>query len=390
MQFIIPLLLVSTPSLLAIRGSDEGVDQIDMFREKRQALPEYRRWTNQTLNYYFDEELPLEMQAMFRDAFKYLRSHTCIKFQETRDTTFTVRIREDKIKHLCNARFGMQQYVQSLRFSFDCGNWGVAVHELMHTLGIAHAQARSDRDDYLIVNSNDYNDELNPNTYNPVPFDYGSLMLYERKEGRIPRDPEYNYTMGNLRVAFYDMMLLNIFYKCNCDSHPKLECQHGGYQNPAKCDECLCTDGFTGKLCDAMEGHVVEASTEWKASGFVRKRRSGSLPDTTPVLFYFHVTAPPGATIEVRLTQLSGFFCQNTCDFNGVEIKYKEDRRITSPLVCCDNDNLWNKTRSTTNSPLVIVKYGDDRGPRLEFEYRYVPGNGTAKTADLLNNTIGQ
>lgn len=98
--------------------------------------------------------------------------------------------------------------------------------------------------------------------------------------------------MGSLRVAFYDMVLLNKFYGCNCDNHPrKLDCKNGGYQNPANCEECLCTDGFNGQLCDQHEGvYVLEAKKEWDASGVRNNYRKGIETNTMPEYTYFALT----------------------------------------------------------------------------------------------------
>ncbi|CAA98528.2 Zinc metalloproteinase nas-20 [Caenorhabditis elegans] len=365
--------------LVALIGVPSVLSDRHITRDKRQAMRDYAKWENNKMSLFF-YNLPLEMQAMFRDAINYLENHTCLKFEYNENAETAVRIRKG---NGCYSLYGMHAgEVQDLTLDYNCASFGTAVHEIMHALGIAHGQARSDRDDYLIVDSTNSNDGIE-NTENLVPFDYGSVMLYARdphSDKRIPIDPEYNFTMGSLRVAFYDMVLLNKFYGCNCDNHPrKLDCKNGGYQNPANCEECLCTDGFNGQLCDQHEGvYVLEAKKEWDASGVRNNYRKGIETNTMPEYTYFALTAPEGSTIEVRITKLSGFFCQHTCDYNGVELKYKTDRRIVSPLVCCDNDNLWNKTRSSTNNPFIIAKYGNNRTPHFEFEYRYIPGNATA------------
>uniref|UniRef100_A0A1I7UAX6 Metalloendopeptidase n=1 Tax=Caenorhabditis tropicalis TaxID=1561998 RepID=A0A1I7UAX6_9PELO len=315
------------------------------------------------------------MQAMFRDAFNYLASHTCLKFEYNENPINSVNI---QLGNACWSKLGMLDEQQDLSFAYHCAHFGVAVHEVMHALGIAQGQSRSDRNVYLYVDPYDHNDDLS-DTINSVPFDYGSVMLYWRDERRYPKDPEYNYTMGSLRVAFYDMILLNEFYECNCDKHRiKLNCQNGGYQNPANCNECLCTDGFKGELCDKLDGFIFEAETEWELKSVSYAGIKGITRSTEPQNQYFHITAPEGSTIEVQIVRLEGFYCHDTCDWNGVELKYKTDRRIVSPLVCCDNDNLWNKTRSSTNNPFVIVEYGDNRIKNFTFQYRYLPGNATS------------
>ena len=69
-------------------------------------------------------------------------------------------------------------------------------------------------------------------------------------------------TIGQrIRPSFLDILAINKAYFCfeNCQKI-LINCQHGGYQNPNKCFECLCPNGFSGKLCEFVESSLCGAT----------------------------------------------------------------------------------------------------------------------------------
>jgi len=43
-----------------------------------------------------------------------------------------------------------------------------------------------------------------------------------------------------------------IFLTGACKTPLSQPCQRGGYQNPNKCSDCICPDGFSGQFCDQL------------------------------------------------------------------------------------------------------------------------------------------
>lgn len=52
----------------------------------------------------------------------------------------------------CYAWLGHVGGKQPLNLGNGCGHKGTIIHEMLHTLGFAHEQARNDRDRYIRVN----------------------------------------------------------------------------------------------------------------------------------------------------------------------------------------------------------------------------------------------
>ncbi|XGW31200.1 hypothetical protein V3C99_009843, partial [Haemonchus contortus] len=72
-----------------------------------------------------------------------------------------------------------------------------------------------------------------------------------------PRTAGYARTMGSQIVSFYDIRMINIFYKCNvpCNGLSKTaKCLNGGAPHPKNCKTCLCPHGYGGGLCGQRVG----------------------------------------------------------------------------------------------------------------------------------------
>lgn len=102
------------------------------------------------------------------------------------------------------------------------------IHEVMHSLGFFHEQSRNDRDEYVIVYSENVEDgklhnftkivDMELQAMNLSPFDYESIMIYDSEAFAIT---EGTYTMTKLdgsliprttQLSDYDKAALNFIY----------------------------------------------------------------------------------------------------------------------------------------------------------------------------------
>ncbi|CAL9694428.1 unnamed protein product [Knipowitschia caucasica] len=132
----------------------------------------------------------------------------------------------------CYSYVGRQGGAQTVSIDRQgCVYHSTVQHELLHALGFNHEQTRSDRDAHIrvhwdnIMDGMDYNfyivDTLNQGT----PYDYNSVMQYERyafsKNNRPTMEPipNPNVAFGQAtQMSANDIARLNRLYQC-CEPH---------------------------------------------------------------------------------------------------------------------------------------------------------------------------
>lgn len=181
---------------------------------RRNGIFASQKWTNGIIPYVpLGNEFSQEHKDMFRAAVKEIESQTCIRFvPRTTEADYITIIYGPG----CNSPVGMYGggWVSTVSLSKPgCWYHGTVVHELLHVIGLWHEQSRYDRDDYIIIRSENIKDgydhafELKfPNvtsTYG-IPYNYLSVMHYPKdafsKNGEPTievKDPAFEDRIGN-------------------------------------------------------------------------------------------------------------------------------------------------------------------------------------------------
>ncbi|CAJ0607622.1 unnamed protein product [Cylicocyclus nassatus] len=232
-------IILSTEQARRIAESDTVSEAI---RRKRQGINTTtydQLWPNGKVPYSFSSEIDPRMRSIFFKAAMLWQKDSCVTFYQDPEN-------EDRVEVVLGD--GCQSYVarlpnkvQQIFLGAPCRYIGTAAHEIGHTLGMWHAHARHDRDEYLVINLENIpeanhqqfrKETTRTNDNYGVPFDYGSVMNYAAKGWMIPelekqkdkyamypKDINYVDTLGSHFVSFYDKLLLNKMYKClgNCE-----------------------------------------------------------------------------------------------------------------------------------------------------------------------------
>ncbi|PAV79848.1 hypothetical protein WR25_01964 isoform A [Diploscapter pachys] len=224
------------------------------------------RWST-LVPYKFAVTNDVPWQNTIRKAINLYEQNTCIRFQENGAGNDYIYFNQGEG---CYSSVGRLGGAQEISIGYGCETIGVICHEIGHSLGFWHEQARSDRDTYVNVNLGNVmkggEGQFEKKSFSEVnnygiSYDYGSLMHYSRnafaKEARLntiePRDPSYLQTIGTrLEPSFLDYKLLNLAM-CSGICSNSLPCQHSGYPDPNNCGICKCPEGLGGVYCDQLK-----------------------------------------------------------------------------------------------------------------------------------------
>ncbi|PIO66052.1 astacin, partial [Teladorsagia circumcincta] len=306
-------------------------------------------------------------KTAFRKAAELWMNDTCIDFIEDPEEEA-----EDLLlvfsEYGCWAEVGRQEGWQLLSLGEGCDTIGMATHEIGHALGFWHTHSRHDRNKYVTILKDNIKPEQRKqfvrrsrrvnNNYN-ITYDYGSVMHYGAKSfinaslvmknfTILPKDVNYTETLGSKFIAFYDLLMMNMYYNCTdiCKSEdPNAdEMCNGGFPHPRDCSKCICPSGYGGQFCNERPpgcGAELNATDEWQLlndtlrdsevwrDGLRRCNywiRNDSCVNRE--LEYVHSKAPSDRKIEIKILEVPEPHKEG-CTSAGVEIKTHPDQRRT-------------------------------------------------------------
>uniref|UniRef100_A0A915C7J2 Zinc metalloproteinase n=1 Tax=Parascaris univalens TaxID=6257 RepID=A0A915C7J2_PARUN len=348
-------------------------------RKKRKIgrEPLYVRWdTTKPISYEFADSIPQSTRHKIREAIALWELRTCVRFLENGPSV-------DRIEFFdgggCSSFVGKTGGTQGISISTPgCDVVGIISHEIGHALGIFHEQARPDQNRNIFVNYNNipisrWNNfhpvsQNQADTYN-LPYDTGSVMHYGAygfaTDPYVPtittRDKFQQYTIGQREgPSFLDFAAVNIAYHC-IERCPYMHCEHDGYPNPNDCTECLCPDGFAGRMCQFVHytscGALIAASTN---PVFIS---SPGYPVQFPVgtQCVWLLKAPVGCKVMLQFVDTFQMQCEDTCDKSYVELKNSGDFRLTGYRFCCSKKPTQ-IFESVTNEMVLIFRARGDTG----------------------------
>uniref|UniRef100_A0A8C1QI96 Metalloendopeptidase n=1 Tax=Cyprinus carpio TaxID=7962 RepID=A0A8C1QI96_CYPCA len=218
---------ITTRILESNNGSSEVLIEGDLvFPKTRNALYCFNNncfWKKNSNNIV---EVPYIIIAMIANAMSTFHSKTCIRFVPRSTQADYISIEN---KDGCFSSLGRTGGKQVVSFSRQgCVYNGIVQHELNHALGFYHEQTRSDRDQYVKINWENISPDMaynfqkqNTNNQN-TPYDYGSIMHYERTAFSIQPGLETITPIPDRRVEIgqrqgmsnIDILRINKLYGC--------------------------------------------------------------------------------------------------------------------------------------------------------------------------------
>ncbi|XGW14819.1 hypothetical protein V3C99_000806 [Haemonchus contortus] len=187
------------------------------------------KWPGGRVPYVLSAAYTEKQRAVIARAIAGYQAKTCIRFvpKTAQDRDFIVISKLDG----CYADFARVGGRQQVSLADECIDYATIIHELMHVIGFIHEHQREDRDGYvnifyqnIIPGANSDFDKLTSLdlTYYGEPYDYLSIMHYEKNEGSRngqntieAKDARYTNLMGkSTDFSESDLKRVNRAYSC--------------------------------------------------------------------------------------------------------------------------------------------------------------------------------
>ncbi|CEF59546.1 Astacin-like metalloendopeptidase [Strongyloides ratti] len=352
------------------------------------------RWTNFPIPFYINTGTGIDSAAVLA-GIKSWEDNTCITFKQSYSLPRGNGL-EFILGNGCYSNIGKYSGgPQQISIGYGCTSLGTVTHEIGHSLGLFHEQARFDRDNYVTIDTNNiqfsYLSQFTKQSRATmidfgVGYDLGSAMHYDAYSFSSNRgitvetiDENYQTTIGQrMGLSFYDIKKINFAY-CNSTCPVQLPCENKGYTDPKDCSKCRCPPGLSGKLCTEVDIKNASCGEGILQTTNVLKTLTKSGSQTC----YFLIKAP-NSKYKVYMTLAESRFTQaTTCQDNYVEIKYKQDIGQTGARIC----KYSSKLEFTSESSFAMVIYKGGSSTSFTLEYRHDPPDEIISTSTQTTTT---